>query len=42
MAERVSTMKVRARIGEMLERVALHHDEFISERKGRHSPPGYP
>jgi antitoxin (DNA-binding transcriptional repressor) of toxin-antitoxin stability system len=35
MAERVSTMDVRARIGDMLNRVALRHDEFIIERKGR-------
>ena len=35
MAERVSTMDVRARIGDMLNRVALRHDEFIIERKGK-------
>jgi len=35
MPERVSTMKVRAQIGEMLDRVALRHDEFIIERKGK-------
>lgn len=35
MAERVSTMDVRARIGDMLNRVALRHDEFIIERKGQ-------
>jgi prevent-host-death family protein len=35
MSERVSTMDVRARIGDMLNRVALRHDEFIIERKGR-------
>ena len=34
MAQRVSTMDVRARIGDMLNRVALRHDEFIIERKG--------
>jgi len=34
MTERVSTMDVRARIGDMLNRVALRHDEFIIERKG--------
>lgn len=28
-------MVVRARIGDMLNRVALRHDEFIIERKGR-------
>ncbi len=35
MTERVSTMDVRARIGDMLNRVALRHDEFIIERKGK-------
>lgn len=35
MAEKVSTMEVRARIGDMLNRVSLRHDEFIIERKGQ-------
>jgi len=35
MTRRVSTMDVRARIGDMLNRVALRHDEFIIERKGK-------
>lgn len=35
MTERVSTMDVRARIGDLLNRVALRHDEFVIERKGR-------
>lgn len=35
MADRVSTMDVRARIGDMLNRVALRHDEYIIERKGK-------
>ena len=35
MAAKVSTMDVRARIGDMLNRVALRHDEFIIERKGK-------
>ncbi len=35
MTERVSTMDVRARIGDMLNRVALRHEEFIIERKGK-------
>ena len=35
MADRVSTIEVRQRIGDMLNRVALRHDEFIIERKGR-------
>jgi prevent-host-death family protein len=33
--ERVSTLDVRARIGDLLNRVALRHDEFIIERKGK-------
>ena len=35
MVDRVSTMEVRQRIGDMLDRVALRHDEFIIERKGK-------
>jgi prevent-host-death family protein len=35
MADRVSTIEVRQRIGDMLDRVALRHDEFIIERKGK-------
>lgn len=35
MSEKVSTMDVRQRIGDMLNRVALRHDEFIIERKGK-------
>ena len=35
MSERVSTIDVRQRIGDMLNRVALRRDEFIIERKGR-------
>jgi prevent-host-death family protein len=35
MAVKVSTMDVRARIGDLLNRVALRHDEFVIERKGR-------
>lgn len=35
MAEKVTTMEVRQRIGDMLNRVALRHDEFVIERKGR-------
>lgn len=34
MSERVSTLEVRQRIGDLLNRVALRHDEFIIERKG--------
>jgi len=35
MADKVSTMEVRQRIGDLLNRVALRHDEFIIERKGK-------
>jgi prevent-host-death family protein len=35
MADKVSTMEVRQRIGDMLNRVALRHDEYIIERKGK-------
>jgi prevent-host-death family protein len=35
MAARVSTIEVRQRMGDLLNRVALRHDEFIIERKGR-------
>ena len=35
MTDHVSTMDVRQRIGDMLNRVALRHDEFIIERKGK-------
>ena len=35
MPDKVSTIEVRQRIGDMLNRVSLRHDEFIIERKGR-------
>lgn len=35
MAEKVSTIDVRQRIGDMLNRVALTRDEFVIERKGK-------
>ena len=35
MTGKVSTMEVRQRIGDLLNRVALRHDEFIIERKGK-------
>jgi prevent-host-death family protein len=35
MPEKVSTIDVRQRIGDMLNRVALRHDEFVIERKGK-------
>jgi hypothetical protein len=34
MADKVSTIDVRQRIGDMLNRVSWRHDEFIIERKG--------
>ena len=35
MTETVSTIDVRQRIGDMLNRVALRHDEFVIVRKGK-------
>jgi antitoxin (DNA-binding transcriptional repressor) of toxin-antitoxin stability system len=35
MRERVSTIAVRQRIGDLLNRVSLRHDEFIIERNGK-------
>ena len=35
MAEKVSTIDVRQRIGDLLNRVALRRDEFVIERKGQ-------
>lgn len=35
MLEKVSTIDVRQRIDDLLNRVALRHDEFIIERKGK-------
>lgn len=35
MSEKVSTIDIRQRIGDLLNRVALRHDEFIIERKGK-------
>jgi len=34
-AETTTTLKIRRRIGSLLDRLALHHDEFVIERKGR-------
>jgi PHD/YefM family antitoxin component YafN of YafNO toxin-antitoxin module len=34
-AARISTMEVRERLGDYLNRVALRHDQFIIERKGK-------
>jgi prevent-host-death family protein len=35
MTERISTLDMRQRLGDMLNRVALRHDEFVIERKGK-------
>lgn len=35
MTERVSTLEVRQRLGDLLNRVALRHDRFVIERKGK-------
>jgi antitoxin (DNA-binding transcriptional repressor) of toxin-antitoxin stability system len=35
MGEKVSTIEVRTRIGDLLNRVALRQDEFTIERKGK-------
>ena len=34
-AERISTLEIRRRLGELLDRVALRKDQFVIERKGR-------
>lgn len=34
-AQRVSTLEIRKRLGELLDRVALRKDQFVIERKGR-------
>ncbi len=34
MPEKVSTLEIRKRLGDILNRVALRHDQFIIERKG--------
>lgn len=35
MKERISTLDVRRKLGEILNRVDLRHDQFIIERKGK-------
>jgi len=35
MIERLTTLDLRQRLGDLLNRVALRHDEFIIERKGK-------
>ena len=35
MARRITTMEVREKLGDYLDRVALRHDQFIIVRKGK-------
>ncbi|MDC8449467.1 MAG: type II toxin-antitoxin system Phd/YefM family antitoxin [Nitrospira sp.] len=35
MIETVSTLDIRQRLGDLLNRVALRHDQFVIERKGK-------
>jgi prevent-host-death family protein len=35
MASKISTMQVREKLGEYLDRVALRHDQFVIDRKGK-------
>jgi len=35
MLKRISTLEVRGSLGDLLNRVALRHDEYIIERKGK-------
>jgi prevent-host-death family protein len=35
MATKISTMEIREKLGDYLNRVALRHDQFIIERKGK-------
>ncbi|MGH7164905.1 MAG: type II toxin-antitoxin system prevent-host-death family antitoxin [Nitrospiraceae bacterium] len=35
MTEKISTLEMRQRLGDILNRVALRSDQFISERKGK-------
>lgn len=35
MIEMVSTMEMRQRLGDLLNRVALRHDQFVIARKGK-------
>lgn len=35
MVEKITTLQVRERLGDYLNRVALRHDQFIIERKGK-------
>ena len=35
MTRKISTMEVREKLGEYLDRVALRHDQFVIDRKGK-------
>ncbi|MBH0204112.1 MAG: type II toxin-antitoxin system Phd/YefM family antitoxin [Nitrospira sp.] len=35
MIETISTLEMRQRLGDLLNRVALRHDQFVIERKGK-------
>ncbi len=35
MTHKISTLQIRQRLGDILNRVALRHDQFIIERKGK-------
>ncbi len=35
MTEKLTTLDIRQRLGDILNRVALRHDQFIIERKGK-------
>lgn len=35
MIQTVSTLEMRQRLGDLLNRVALRHDQFVIERKGK-------
>lgn len=35
MVQRITTLDIRQRLGDILNRVSLRHDEFIVERKGK-------
>ena len=35
MTETISTLEVRKRLGDILNRVSLRHDQFVIERKGK-------
>lgn len=35
MTRKISTLEIRQRLGDILNRIVLRHDEFIIERKGK-------